>query len=152
MNVGDRVPDLLGLNQEGEQVYSRDYLGTSWILYFYPKDNTAGCTAEACSLRDHIEELAAQGFKVVGVSKDSAASHRKFIDRYQLPFPLIADTEHTLQEAMGVWVAKKLYGREYMGTERTTFIIDAEGIIRHILRGKEIKTKEHAAQLLQAKY
>ncbi|MBB6275826.1 peroxiredoxin [Porphyromonas circumdentaria] len=150
MNVGDKVPEILGLDQEGNMLKSSDFLGSPWVLYFYPKDNTSGCTAEACSLRDNIELLAEKGCKIVGVSKDSARSHQKFIEEHKLPFPLIADVEHTLQEQMGVWVKKSMYGREYMGTERTTFIIDREGVIAFVFRGKEIKTKEHAAQILKA--
>ncbi len=149
MNIGDKVPSFLGLDQEGREVHSSMYLGSKWVLYFYPKDNTSGCTAEACSLRDHIEELAARGLKVVGVSKDSQKSHQGFIAKHQLPFPLIADVEHVLQEAMGVWVKKSMYGREYMGTERSTFVIDEEGVIRHIFRGRQVKTKEHAQQILK---
>lgn len=150
MNVGDKVPEILGLDQKGNLLKSSDFLGAPWILYFYPKDNTSGCTAEACSLRDNIELLAERGYRVVGVSRDSARSHQKFIHEHQLPFPLIADVEHTLQEQMGVWIKKSMYGREYMGTERTTFIIDSKGVIVFIFRGKEIKTKEHALQILKA--
>lgn len=150
MNVGDKVPEILGLDQEGNLLKSSDFLDAPWILYFYPKDNTSGCTAEACSLRDNIELLAERGYRVVGVSRDSARSHQKFIHEHQLPFLLIADVEHTLQEQMGVWIKKSMYGREYMGTERTTFIIDSKGVIVFIFRGKEIKTKEHALQILKA--
>lgn len=150
MEIGDKVPEILGLDQEGRLLKSEDFLGTPWILYFYPKDNTSGCTAEACSLRDNIELLAEKGYRVVGVSKDSASSHRKFIDNHSLPFPLIADVDHVLQDKMGVWVQKSMYGKSYMGTERTTFIIDGNGQIAHIFRGKEIKTKEHAEQILKA--
>jgi len=117
-------------------------------VYFYPKDNTSGCTAEACSLRDNIDELRDRGYTVVGVSSDSEASHRRFIDKHSLPFILIADTDHRLQEAMGVWGEKSMYGRKYMGTLRTTFVIDGDGVIRHIFGPKDIKTKIHAGQIL----
>lgn len=148
MNIGDRLPETLGTDQNGREVRTSDFAGAPFILYFYPKDNTSGCTAEACSLRDNMAELAARGYRVVGVSSDSAASHQRFIDKHQLPFPLIADTEHKLQEQMGVWGEKSMYGRKYMGTLRTTFIVDADGTIRHIFGPKAIKTKEHAAQIL----
>jgi peroxiredoxin Q/BCP len=121
------------------------------VLYFYPKDNTSGCTSEACSLRDHYQQLQAAGYEVVGVSKDSAASHQKFKEKHELPFPLIADVDHTLLEAMGAWGEKSMYGRKTMGTIRTTFIINEEGIIEQIIAGKQIKTKEHAQQILGGK-
>ncbi len=120
-------------------------------MYFYPKDNTSGCTAEACSLRDHYESLQGAGYEVVGVSKDSAASHQKFKEKHELPFPLIADVDHTLLEAMGAWGEKNMYGKKTMGTIRTTFIINEEGIIEQIFTGKQIKTKEHATQILEVK-
>ena len=120
-------------------------------MYFYPKDNTSGCTAEACSLRDHYESLQGAGYEVVGVSKDSAASHQKFKEKHELPFPLIADVDHTLLEAMGAWGEKNMYGKKTMGTIRTTFIINEEGIIEKIFTGKQIKTKEHATQILEVK-
>ena len=118
------------------------------MLYFYPKDNTSGCTAEACSLRDNYSELRKQGYEVIGVSIDSEKSHRNFIDKHQLPFTLIADTEKTLVSEMGVWGEKSMYGRKYMGTFRTTFIIDENGIIEKVFLPKEIKTKTHAEQIL----
>lgn len=148
MNIGDKLPEVLGTDQNGREVRTSDFAGAPFILYFYPKDNTSGCTAEACSLRDNMAELADRGYRVVGVSSDSAASHQRFIDKHQLPFPLIADTDHKLQEAMGVWGEKSMCGRKYMGTLRTTFIVDADGTIRHIFGPKAIKTKEHAAQIL----
>ena len=118
------------------------------MLYFYPKDNTSGCTAEACSLRNHHEQLQQKGYEVVGVSKDSAASHQKFKEKHALPFPLIADVDHTLLEAMGAWGEKNMYGKKTMGTIRTTFIINEKGIIEQIFTGKQVKTKEHAEQIL----
>lgn len=148
MNIGDKAPELLGIDQDGKEVKLSDYAGRKLILYFYPKDNTSGCTAEACSLRDYASELAAQGYSVVGVSSDSEASHRKFIEKHSLPFPLIADTDQRLQKEMGVWGEKSMYGRKYMGTLRTTFIIGPDGTIERIFTPKEIKTKIHAEQIL----
>ena len=146
--IGDRVPDLLGTDQEGKEVRMSDYQGKTVALYFYPTDNTSGCTAEACSLRDGYEALQAKGYEIIGVSKDSAKSHQGFIQKQNLPFRLIADTETTLQQTFGVWAEKKLYGRTYMGTLRMTFIIDEQGVVTHIFGPKEVKTKEHAQQIL----
>ena len=146
--IGDCVPDLLGTDQEGKEVRMSDYPGKKVALYFYPKDNTSGCTAEACSLRDGYEALQAKGYEIIGVSKDSAKSHQGFIQKQNLPFRLIADTDTTLQQTFGVWAEKKLYGRTYMGTLRTTFIIDEQGVVTHIFGPKEVKTKEHAQQIL----
>ena len=146
--IGDRVPDLLGTDQVGKEVRLSDYPGKKVALYFYPKDNTSGCTAEACSLRDGYEALQAKGYEIIGVSKDSAKSHQGFIQKQNLPFRLIADTETTLQQTFGVWAEKKLYGRTYMGTLRMTFIIDEQGVVTHIFGPKEVKTKEHAQQIL----
>ena len=146
--IGDKVPDLLGADQAGQEVRLSDYPGKKVALYFYPKDNTSGCTAEACSLRDGYEALQAKGYEVIGVSKDSAKSHQGFIQKQNLPFRLIADTETTLQQTFGVWAEKKLYGRTYMGTLRMTFIIDEQGVVTHIFGPKEVKTKEHAQQIL----
>jgi peroxiredoxin Q/BCP len=151
MNVGDKAPEILGKDEEGRDIRLSDYRGRKLVLYFYPKDNTSGCTSEACSLRDHYQQLQAAGYEVVGVSKDSAASHQKFKEKHELPFPLIADVDHTLLEAMGAWGEKSMYGRKTMGTIRTTFIINEEGIIEQIIAGKQIKTKEHAQQILGGK-
>lgn len=148
MNVGDKVPDLLGKDAEGHEIRLSDYPGKKIALYFYPKDNTSGCTAEACSMRDNYDNLLKAGYQVIGVSVDSAESHKKFAAKYELPFPLIADTDHHLVEQMGVWGEKSMYGRKYMGTFRTTFIISPEGIIEHIMLPKQIKTKIHAEQIL----
>lgn len=150
MNIGDKAPELLGVDQNGNEVKLSDFAGQNLVLYFYPKDNTSGCTAEACSLRDNIGALAAKGYRIVGVSSDSEASHKKFIAAHDLPFPLIADTDHRLQEQMGVWGEKSMYGRKYMGTFRTTFLIGPDGRITHIFGPKEIKTKIHADQILAA--
>ena len=151
MNIGDKAPERLGLNEKGEEVLLSNYRGKKVVLYFYPKDNTSGCTAEACSLRDNYNALREQGYEVIGVSVDSAASHQKFINKHQLPFTLIADTEHELVEAMGVWGEKSMYGRKYTGTFRTTFIIDENGVVEQIYLPKQIKTSTHGEQLLAKK-
>lgn len=148
MNTGDKAPEILGKDENGNEIRLSDFAGHRLVLYFYPKDNTSGCTAEACSLRDGIDELAAKGYTVIGVSSDSEASHRRFIEKHSLPFHLIADTDHRLQEEMGVWAEKSMYGRKYMGTLRTTFIIGPDGTIESVMGPKAIKTKEHAAQIL----
>ncbi len=148
MNVGDKAPEVLGLNEKGEEICLSNYKGKKVVLYFYPKDNTSGCTAQACSLRDGYEELRKAGYEVIGVSVDSAASHLKFIAKNELPFTLIADTDKKLVEQFGVWGEKKMCGRTYMGTFRTTFIINEEGIVERIITPKEVKTKEHARQIL----
>ena len=149
MKIGDMAPEVLGRDEQGREIKLSDYRGRKLILYFYPKDNTSGCTAEACSLRDHHQELQAAGYEVVGVSKDSAASHVKFKEKYALPFPLIADVDHTLLETMGAWGEKVMYGKKSVGTIRTTFLIDEEGRITEIFAGKQVKTKEHAEQILK---
>ena len=149
MTIGTKVPDLLGLNEKGEEIRLSQYAGKKLVLYFYPKDSTSGCTTEACNLRDNYAALRRAGYEVVGVSVDSATSHQKFIAKHELPFPLIADTEKTLVEAFGVWGEKSMYGRKYMGTFRTTFIINEEGIVERIFLPKEIKVKEHAEQILR---
>lgn len=149
MKVGDKAPEVWGVNQEGKEIKLSDYKGRKVVLYFYPKDNTSGCTAEACSLRNGYDELRAAGYEVVGVSKDGEVSHRKFIEKQSLPFDLIADTDTSLNQAFGVWAEKKLYGRTYMGTLRTTFIINEEGIIERII--DKVDTKNHAAQILNDK-
>lgn len=148
MNVGDKVPEILGLNEKGEEVRLENYKGKKIVLYFYPKDNTSGCTAEACNLRDNYTELKHAGYEVIGVSIDDAKSHQKFIDKNELPFTLIADTNKDLVQKFGVWGEKSMYGRKYMGTFRTTFIIDENGIVERIISPKEIKTKDHANQIL----
>lgn len=146
MNVGDKVPDLLGLDQDDKEVRLSDYKGRKIALYFYPKDNTSGCTAEACSLRDGYEDLRQAGYEIIGVSKDSAKSHKGFIEKNNLPFRLIADTDIKLQEAFGVWAEKSMYGRKYMGTLRQTFLIDEHGIIEKVI--EKVKTSDHANQIL----
>lgn len=148
MNVGDKAPEVLGVNERGEEVRLSQYRGRKVVLYFYPKDNTSGCTAEACSLRDNYTALREKGYEVIGVSVDSEASHRKFIEKHELPFTLIADTDKKLVTKMGVWGEKSMYGRKYMGTFRTTFIIDEEGIVEKVFLPKEVKTKTHGEQVL----
>lgn len=149
MNIGEQVNDLLGLDQEGREVRRSDYPGKMIALYFYPKDNTSGCTAQACSLRDGYADLRAAGVEIIGVSRDSAKSHVKFIEQHNLPFRLIVDSDVKLNEQFGVWIEKSMYGRKYMGTERTTFLIDADGIIKHIIRGQSVKTATHSEQILE---
>ena len=149
MKIGDKAPEILGKDEQGRDIRLSDYRGRKLVLYFYPKDNTSGCTAEACSLRDGYDQLQAEGYEVVGVSKDSAASHVKFKEKHQLPFPLIADVNRELMEAMGAWGEKTMYGKKIMGTIRTTFIINEEGIIEQILAGKQVNTKQHAEQILK---
>lgn len=148
MHIGDKVPEILGVDQNGSLIKLNNYAGKKIILYFYPKDNTSGCTAEACNLRDNYSELRSLGYEIIGVSTDSIASHVKFISKYELPFSLIADIDKTLVEQMGVWGEKSMYGRKYMGTFRTTFIIDENGFVEKIFVPKEIKTKTHAEQIL----
>ena len=150
LTIGDKAPDLLGRDENGKEIRLSDYKGRKVALYFYPKDNTSGCTAEACSLRDHRHDLRDAGYEVIGVSVQDEASHQKFISKHALNFPLIADTDHRLVEAFGVWQEKSLYGRKYMGTVRATFLIDEAGVITHVFSGKEIKTKIHGEQLMQA--
>lgn len=149
MNIGDKAPEILGINEKGEEIRLSSYAGRKVVLYFYPKDSTSGCTAQACNLRDHYNELREAGYEVIGVSIDSEKSHQKFIEKNQLPFTLIADTDKKLVEQFGVWGEKSMYGRKYMGTFRTTFLIDEEGIVERIIGPKEVKTKEHAAQILK---
>ena len=148
LTVGDKAPEILGTNQNGNEIKLSSFNGKKLALYFYPKDSTSGCTAQACSLRDGYEQLRAAGYEVVGVSKDSAKSHQGFINKQGLPFNLIADTDTTLNQAFGVWQEKSMYGRKYMGTARTTFIINEDGIIERIIDSKEVNTKDHANQIL----
>ena len=149
MNIGDKAPEILGRDENGREIKLSDFAGKKLVLYFYPKDMTSGCTAQACNLRDNYAELRRQGYEVVGVSVQDEKSHQKFIAKNELPFPLIADTEHTLNEAFGTWGEKSMYGRKYFGTFRTTFIINEEGVIEKVFLPKEIKTKSHAEQILE---
>lgn len=150
MKIGDKAPEVLGRDQDGREIKLSDFSGRKLVLYFYPKDSTPGCTSQACSLRDNYQRMLSKGYAVVGVSVQDEKSHKRFIEKYQLPFPLIADTEHRLVEAFGVWGEKKMAGRTYMGTLRTTFIISEEGIVEEVIGPKQIKTKVHADQILPA--
>lgn len=146
LKIGDKMPDFEVVDQDGNQVSSKDLIGKKIVVYFYPKDNTSGCTAEACSIRDNYESLVAKGYNVIGVSKDSAASHRKFREKYDLPFTLLSDTSTQMLQAFGAWGEKKMYGKTVMGTIRRTFIFDEEGILTRII--EKVDTKNHAAQIL----
>ena len=141
------MPDFEVMDQNGNMVRSADLLGRKTIIYFYPKDNTSGCTAEACNLRDNYAAFVAMGYNVIGVSKDSVASHKKFAEKYELPFTLLADTATELLQAFGAWGEKKMYGKTVMGTLRTTFVFDEAGILREII--EKVDTKNHAAQILK---
>ena len=151
LNIGEKIPEILGKNQDGKEIAASDFVGKKLAIYFYPKDSTPGCTAEACSLRDGYAELRKAGYEILGVSVDDEKSHRRFIEKQQLPFDLIADTDKKLVEAFGVWGEKSMYGRTYMGTFRTTFLVDENGVVTHIFSPKEIKTKTHADQILSIK-
>lgn len=144
--VGQKAPDFKGNNQKGEEISLSTYAGKKLVLYFYPKDDTPGCTAEACNLRDNYNRFLSEGYEILGVSPDNEKKHQKFIDKYELPFDLLADTEKEACNAYGVWVEKNMYGRKYMGVARTTFVINEEGEIAEVIA--KVKTKEHTAQLL----
>ena len=146
LKIGDKMPDFEVVDQDGNQIGSKDLLGKKTVIYFYPKDNTSGCTAEACSIRDSYEALLAKGYNVVGVSKDSVASHKKFIEKYELPFTLLSDTSTQMLQAFGAWGEKKMYGKTVLGTIRRTFIFDEEGILERII--EKVDTKNHADQIL----
>jgi len=148
MEIGSKAPEILGKDSNGNEIRLSNFLGKKLVLYFYPKDSTPGCTSEACNLRDNYSELRRQGYEVVGVSIDSEKSHQRFIEKNNLPFPLISDTDKQLVEQFGVWGEKKMAGRTYMGTFRTTFIINEQGIVERIIGPKEIKVKDHTAQIL----
>ena len=148
MTVGDKIPEVLGIDQDGREIKSSDYRGRKIVLYSYPKANTSGCTAEACSLQAHKGELAAAGYDIIGVSKDKQALQKKFDDSNGLEFPLIADTDTSLLQALGCWGEKVACGRRTIGTLRTTYLVDEQGIIEKVFTPKEIKTKIHAEQIL----
>ncbi|MDY5738199.1 MAG: peroxiredoxin [Candidatus Onthomorpha sp.] len=148
MTVGDKIPEVLGIDQDGREIKSSDYRGRKIVLYSYPKANTSGCTAEACSLQAHKGELAAAGYDIIGVSKDKQALQKKFADTNGLEFPLIADTDTSLLQALGCWGEKVACGRRTIGTLRTTYLVDEQGIIEKVFTPKEIKTKIHAEQIL----
>jgi peroxiredoxin Q/BCP len=149
MNVGDKIPEVLGTDQYGNALKSSDFRGHKLVLYSYPKANTSGCTAEACSLQAHKAELEALGYRIVGVSKDKQEAQKKFADAQGLEFPLIADTDTTLLQALGCWGEKVACGRRTIGTLRTTYLVNEEGVIEKIFTPKEIKTKIHAEQILK---
>ena len=148
MTVGDQIPEVLGIDQDGRKIKRSDYRGRKIVLYSYPKANTSGCTAEACSLQAHKGELAAAGYDIIGVSKDKQALQKKFADSNGLEFPLIADTDTSLLQALGCWGEKVACGRRTIGTLRTTYLVDEQGIIEKVFTPKEIKTKIHAEQIL----
>lgn len=148
LSKGDKAPDFSGLNQNGEVVSLSGFKGKKLILYFYPKDNTPGCTAESCNLNDNYQMWLSKGYEVVGVSPDNVASHKKFAEKFKFGFNLIADTDTTILQAYGVWGEKSMYGRSYMGVLRTTFVINENGIIEEIF-GK-VDTKNHSDQIIKA--
>jgi thioredoxin-dependent peroxiredoxin len=146
LKINDMAPAFIGKDQDNKTIELTDFVGRKLVLYFYPKDNTPGCTAQACNLRDSYEALLQAGYEVVGVSTDSAASHKRFIENKQLPFRLIADEDHTIHEQYGAWVQKSMFGKQYWGTARTTFVIDEAGKIVKII--DRVTTASHAAQIL----
>ena len=146
LKEGDAAPDFTAINEKGETVHLADYLGKKLVLYFYPKDDTPGCTAEACSLRDGYPRFQAQGYEILGVSPDSVKKHVKFQEKYNLPFNLLADEDHAVSEAYGVWGEKKFMGRAYMGINRTTFVIDENGKIERVIH--KVNNEGHSEQLL----
>ena len=148
LSVGDKAPDFSGLNQNGEPVSLSRFKGKKLILYFYPKDNTPGCTAESCNLNDNYQMWLAKGYEVVGVSPDNVSSHKKFADKFQFGFNLLADTEKEILQAFGVWGEKSMYGKSYMGVIRTTFVINEDGIIVEIF--ERVDTKNHTDQIIKA--
>lgn len=147
LQIGDKVPDFEAKDQDGKTFRIADLKGKKVVLYFYPKDDTPGCTAEACNLRDNYQSLQSQGYEVVGVSSDAEKSHQKFINKYDLPFSLLADTDKKVHEIFDAWGEKSMYGRKYMGTLRKTFIIDEEGKVEDII--EKVKTKDHVSQILK---
>ena len=147
LQTGDKAPDFEVNDQDGNPVKLSDYKGKKVVLFFYPKDNTPGCTAEACNLRDNYSQLQAKGYEILGISSDNEKSHIKFIEKQSLPFKLLADTDKNVHDLYGTWVEKSMYGRKYMGTARTTFIIDENGIIDEVI--EKVKTKDHTAQILK---
>ena len=146
LKVGDKAPNFKSVKKKGEEIELKSYLGNKVILYFYPRDNTPGCTAQACNLRDNYKQLQENGYIVLGVSSDSVKSHDKFIKKHDLPFDLIADEDKSIHKLYGTWIEKKMYGKVYMGTARRTFIIDENGMIKEII--EKVKTKEHTQQII----
>ena len=146
LKVGDKVPDFSAKDQNGNTINLSDYKGKKLVVFFYPKANTPGCTAEACNLRDNYKELQGEGYELLGVSADSEKKQSNFKNKYEFPFPLLADEDHTVINTFGVWGPKKFMGREYDGIHRTTFVIDGEGVVENVI--EKVKTKDHAAQIL----
>ena len=146
LKAGDKAPDFTAKDQNGKEISLADFKGKNVILYFYPKDDTPGCTAEACSFRDNYQSMLSKGFEVIGVSTDDEKSHKKFETKYSLPFPLIADPDKSVVETYGVWVEKSMYGKKYMGTARTTFLIDKEGVISKVI--EKVDTKNSSQQVI----
>ena len=146
LKIGDKVPSFSATDQDGNTINLSDYSGKKLIVFFYPAANTPGCTAEACNLRDNYKELQSEGYELLGVSADSQKKQANFKNKYEFPFPLLADEDHTVINAFGVWGPKKFMGREYDGIHRMTFVIDSKGIVTNVI--EKVKTKDHAAQLL----
>ena len=146
LQAGDKAPEFAGRDQNGEEIKLSDFKGKKVVLYFYPKDNTPGCTAQACNLRDNYADLQKAGYEIIGISSDSEKSHQKFKEKFELPFSLIADTDKSIHEQYGTWVEKSMYGKKYMGTARHTFVIDENGVISEVI--EKVKTKDHTAQIL----
>jgi len=147
LKPGDKAPEFEIQNESGETVKLSDFRGRKLVLFFYPKDDTPTCTVEACNLRDNYQILTDQGYEVLGISSDGAGSHQKFIDKHGLPYSLLTDTEKNIHESYGTWVEKSMYGRKYMGTARTTFVINEKGIIKKII--DKVKAKDHTSQILE---
>lgn len=151
LEAGNKAPDFSARNQNGETIHLSDFKGKKVILYFYPKDNTPGCTTEACNFRDNYQSLKKEGFEILGVSIDTESSHQKFTTKHELPFQLLVDEDKSLVEKYGVWVEKNMYGKKYMGTARTTFIIDEKGNIEHIIKKVDNKNASQQIRDLYAK-
>lgn len=147
LQAGDKAPNFEGIDQDNNPIKLSDFAGKKLALYFYPKDNTPGCTAQACNLKDNYDALLKAGYAIVGISSDSAKKHQNFINKFALPFPLIADEDKSIHEQFGTWVEKSMYGKTYMGTARTTYIIDENGVIEEVI--SKVKTKDHTAQILK---
>lgn len=146
LKIGNKAPDFESINQNGDKVKLSDFIGKKVVLYFYPRDNTPGCTAQACNLKDNYNTLQQNGYTILGISKDSPKSHQKFINKFDLPFDLIADEDQNVHMKYGTWIEKSMYGKNYMGTARWTFLIDEQGNIENIIQ--KVKTKEHTSQIL----
>ena len=146
LKIGNKAPDFESINQNGDKVKLSDFIGKKVVLYFYPRDNTPGCTAQACNLKDNYNTLQKNGYTILGISKDSPKSHQKFINKFDLPFDLIADEDQNVHMKYGTWIEKSMYGKNYMGTARWTFLIDEKGNIENIIQ--KVKTKEHTSQIL----